>query len=162
MFKKAKETTSSRAKSASKGYSVLGPTLTFKGGELSSDEDLIIEGIVEGKIAHQTHHLTIGESGKVKADVRARIITVEGTIEGDLHGDEAVHIASTARVTGNIVSPRITIEDGASFDGSIKTTQASIATAPVASEEAPKATGLTGSVGVRARQQQVSEHAETG
>ena len=49
----------------SKGVSVLGPTLTFRGGELSSDEDLVIEGTVEGKIAHQSHHLTIGKSGRV-------------------------------------------------------------------------------------------------
>ena len=74
-----------------KGTSVLGPTLTFKGGELSSDEDLIIEGTVEGKIAHQNHHLTIGKNGRVKADVRARLITVYGTVEGDLRGDEGVH-----------------------------------------------------------------------
>ena len=156
MFKKAEQTAAPRGK---KAQSVLGPTLTFKGGELSSDEDLIIEGTVEGTIAHQSHHLTIGESGRVKADVRAMVITVEGTIEGNLHGDEAVYIASTASVTGNVVTPRIVIEDGASFDGSVKTSQASIATA---SEEAPSKTGLAGSIGVRARRQQAPEQAETG
>jgi cytoskeletal protein CcmA (bactofilin family) len=104
-----------------KGASVLGPTLTFRGGELSSDEDLIIEGTVEGKIAHQNHHLTIGKNGKVKANIRARLITVYGTVEGDLHGDEGVQISATAHVKGNVVAPRVSLEPGARFEGSITT-----------------------------------------
>src|SRR6185436_18899443 len=111
----------SRPAAPQKGVSVLGPTLTFKGGELSSDEDLIIEGTVEGKIAHQSHHLTIGKNGKVKANVRARLITVYGTVEGDLHGDEGVQITATARVIGNVVAPRVSLEPGARFEGSITT-----------------------------------------
>ena len=104
-----------------KAVSVLGPTLSIKGGELSFDEDLIIEGTVEGKIAHQGHHLTIGKSGRVKANIRARLITVYGTVEGDLHGDEGVEISASARVTGNVVGPRVTLEGGATFKGSITT-----------------------------------------
>jgi len=111
----------SRPAAPQKGVSVLGPTLTFKGGELSSDEDLIIEGTVEGKIAHQSHHLTIGKNGKVKANVRARLITVYGTVEGDLHGDEGVQITATAHVKGNVVAPRVSLEPGARFEGSITT-----------------------------------------
>jgi cytoskeletal protein CcmA (bactofilin family) len=117
-----------------KGVSVLGPTLTFRGGELSSDEDLIIEGTVEGKIAHQNHHLTIGKNGRVKANVRARLITVYGTVEGDLHGDEGVQITATARVIGNVVAPRVSLESGARFEGSITTKDNSNA-AEVASPE---------------------------
>ena len=135
MFKKQSDppmTTSFRVESetrSSKGVSVLGPTLTFRGGELSSDEDLIIEGTVEGKIAHQNHHLTIGKNGRVKANVRARLITVYGTIEGDLHGDEAVQITATARVIGNVVAPRVSLESGARFEGSITTKEDSRAAA---------------------------------
>jgi cytoskeletal protein CcmA (bactofilin family) len=119
----------SETRPAAKGVSVLGPTLTFRGGELSSDEDLIIEGTVEGKIAHQSHHLTIGKNGKVKANVRARLITVYGTVEGDLHGDEGVQIAASARVIGNVVAPRVSLEPGAKFEGSITTRDDSRATA---------------------------------
>lgn len=115
------EAAASEPRQAPKGASVLGPTLTFRGGELSSDEDLIIEGTVEGKIAHQSHHLTIGKNGKVKANVRARLITVYGTVEGDLHGDEGVQIAASARVVGNVVAPRVSLEPGARFEGSITT-----------------------------------------
>ncbi len=141
MFKKQNDapmTNSFRVESETrpaKGTSVLGPTLTFKGGELSSDEDLIIEGTVEGKIAHQNHHLTIGKNGRVKANVRARLITVYGTIEGDLHGDEAVQITATARVIGNVVAPRVSLESGARFEGSITTKDDSRGTAEVASPE---------------------------
>ena len=121
----------------SKGVSVLGPSLTFKGGELSSDEDLIIEGTVEGKIAHQTHHVTIGKSGRVKANIRARLVTVYGTVEGDLHGDEGVQITATARVIGNVVAPRVALEAGARFEGSITTKDDARATARAAAVDAP-------------------------
>ena len=117
------------------GVSVLGPTLTFRGGELSSDEDLVIEGTVEGKIAHQSHHLTIGKNGKVKADVKARLITVYGTIEGNLHGDEGVHIMASARVIGNVVAPRVSIEVGARFEGGIQTKEAVAVSARPAAPE---------------------------
>lgn len=123
------EAAATESRAPSKGVSVLGPTLTFRGGELSSDEDLIIEGTVEGKIAHQSHHLTIGKNGKVKANVRARLITVYGTVEGDLHGDEGVQITATARVIGNVVAPRVSLEPGAKFEGSITTREDSRAPA---------------------------------
>ena len=123
------EAAATESRAPSKGVSVLGPTLTFRGGELSSDEDLIIEGTVEGKIAHQSHHLTIGKNGKVKANVRARLITVYGSVEGDLHGDEGVQIAASARVIGNVVAPRVSLEPGARFEGSITTRDDSRATA---------------------------------
>ena len=98
--------------------SVIGPTLTFK-GEVSADEDLLIQGRIEGTIAHHKHNLTIGKEGRVKADIHARVITVEGQLEGNLHGDETVILKATAQVTGNLFSPRVTIEDGATFNGSV-------------------------------------------
>ena len=155
MFKKSSETPPAAFRMESdtrpaKAPSVLGPTLTFRGGELSSDEDLIIEGTVEGKIAHHSHHLTIGKQGRVKADVRARLITVYGTIEGDLHGDEGVHIAATAQVHGNVTAPRVSLENGAKFQGSIVTkdapASASAARAPVA--DAPAVAKLSAGAAV--------------
>lgn len=98
--------------------SVIGPTLTFK-GEISADEDLVIEGTIVGSIAHHKHNLTIGKEGRVQADIHARLIAVEGSMEGDLHGDEAVILRSSARVAGNIFAPRLVIEDGAVFTGSV-------------------------------------------
>lgn len=143
MFKKSNEAPapqmfrmdSGDAPRPQKGTSVLGPTLTFKGGELSSDEDLIIEGTVEGRIAHQSHQLTIGKQGRVKADIRARVITVYGSVEGDLQGDEGVHIAASGRVIGNVTAPRVSLENGANFQGSISTKDGANAGARVATAE---------------------------
>lgn len=149
MFNTSKEATAPATRKSSKGQSVLGPTLTFKGGELSSDEDLVIEGTVEGQITHHSHKLTVGKTGKVKADVHARIITIEGTIEGNLQGDEAVHIGRTGRVIGNVTSPRISIEDGATFEGRLKTTKEFAATKPGAKLDQVPSSEFAGSEGVR-------------
>jgi len=97
--------------------SVLGPTLSFK-GDLSADEDLFIQGHVEGTIAH-TQRLTVGPQGSVKANIRAQLIVVEGTVDGDLRADKSVLVKSTATVCGNIVAPAVSIAEGASFSGSI-------------------------------------------
>ncbi len=114
------EQLSAPAADTRRSRSILGPTLVFK-GELSADEDLIIEGKIEGSIHHHNKNLTIGKNGSVKADINARVITIEGTVEGDLLGDEAVVIKSSGRVTGNATGPRVIIEDGATFKGVVDT-----------------------------------------
>ena len=100
-----------------KKVSVLGKTLVFK-GELSADEDIILQGRVEGSI-HHTQSVTIGVDGVVIGDTHARSIVVEGTVEGDLRGVVSVLIASTATVRGNIAAPRVGIMEGANFNGSV-------------------------------------------
>ena len=102
----------------SRNVSVIGPTLEFK-GELQADEDLVIEGQVEGTIAHHNKRLTVGKQGRVRADIDASSVIVEGQLVGDIHGDEVVSLASGAEVTGNIFCGRIVIEDGARFNGKI-------------------------------------------
>jgi cytoskeletal protein CcmA (bactofilin family) len=102
---------------ATKKVSVLGKTLVFK-GELSADEDIILQGRVEGSI-HHTQSVTVGIDGVVIGDTHARSIVVEGTVEGDLRGVVSVLIASTATVRGNIAAPRVGIMEGANFNGSV-------------------------------------------
>ena len=97
--------------------SVLGPTLKFK-GELSADEDLLIQGTVEGTIRH-TSSLTIGESGHVKADTSAEYIVVEGSVDGDLHGVKSVKVRESAKINGNISSPSVSLVEGATFNGTV-------------------------------------------
>lgn len=97
--------------------SVLGPTLKFK-GELTADEDLLIQGKIEGSIKHSSS-LTIGESGHVKADVSAEYIVVEGRVEGDLKGGKCVKIRESAKIDGNVVSPSVSLVEGAKFNGKI-------------------------------------------
>jgi len=100
-----------------KQVSILGPTLKFK-GELTANEDLVIQGQIEGSINH-TSSLTIGEEGKLNADVKAEHISVEGKVKGDLEGREAVVIKDNADVTGNIFSPTVNLYEGATFNGRI-------------------------------------------
>ncbi len=102
--------------------SVIGPTLKFK-GELSANEDLIIEGEIEGTIAHQDKNLTVGKEGRVKADINARTVEIYGKVEGDIHGEDTVKLAKSADVKGNIFCARIIMEDGAAFSGNIDMSQ---------------------------------------
>jgi len=107
--------------------SVLGKTLIFK-GELSADEDLILQGRVEGSI-HHTQSLTVGVDGVVIGDTHARSIVVEGTVEGDLKASVSVLVAATAKVRGNIAAPRVGIMEGANFNGSVDMSSAQAARA---------------------------------
>jgi cytoskeletal protein CcmA (bactofilin family) len=102
----------------SKNVSVIGSTLVFK-GELSADEDLIIEGCIEGTIAHHKKHLTIGEQGRVTADIHASSVIILGQLIGDIHSEGIVSLAKSANVKGDIFCARIVMEDGARFKGKI-------------------------------------------
>jgi len=122
--------------------SVLGPTLKFK-GELTANEDLLIQGQIEGTINHSSS-LTVGQEGKLKANVKAEYISVEGKVDGDLAGSKSVVVKEGADVKGNIYSPTVTLREGATFNGSIDMTgkEQPAAKAPEknasSSEERPK------------------------
>ena len=107
-----------RAPETAPKVSVLGPTLRFR-GELSAQEDLIIQGSVEGSITH-TQSLTVGTDGTMKGDIRARVIVIDGKVEGDLYATESVNIRATAKVKGNVFAPRVGITEGAFFQGQIE------------------------------------------
>lgn len=98
--------------------SVLGRSLVFK-GELSAEEDLLIQGRVEGSIKHSAKNLTIGANGKVKADIDAHRVIVQGSVQGDIRGNDIVTVEPSANVQGNIFAPRVGLKDGAKFKGSI-------------------------------------------
>jgi cytoskeletal protein CcmA (bactofilin family) len=102
---------------AARAVAVLGPTLRFK-GELSADEDFVLQGRIEGSINH-TQSVTIGADGVVVGNIHARVVTIDGSVEGDLHGIESVVVHATGRVNGNIFAPRVGIVDGAFFNGRI-------------------------------------------
>jgi cytoskeletal protein CcmA (bactofilin family) len=97
---------------------VLGKTLLFR-GELTAEEDVILQGRVEGSIRH-ARNLIIGSEGSVLGDVYASHLTVEGLVEGDLHCSEAVVVRATAQVRGNIFAPRVGIMEGATFNGRVE------------------------------------------
>ena len=107
-----------KASEAASRASVLGPTLKFR-GELSAQEDLIVQGSVEGSITH-TQSLTVGTDGTMKGDIRARVIVIDGKVEGDMYATESVNIRATAKVKGNVFAPRVGISEGAFFQGQIE------------------------------------------
>lgn len=111
----SKPTDSARAEVAHIGKSVV------IRGELSGSEDLYLDGEVEGSIELHDHHLTIGPHGKVRAHVNARDIVVHGELNGNVHGRERVELKKSAVLSGDIVTQRIVIEDGAVFKGTLDT-----------------------------------------
>ena len=88
-------------------------------GNLSGSGDLVVEGRVEGHVALQDH-MTVEDTGTVVADVETQNLTVNGKMSGNVDASDRVKISSTAVVTGDIRAPRVVIEDGARFRGSIE------------------------------------------
>lgn len=97
---------------------VIGRGLFIK-GELHGEEDLIIEGRVEGEITLKKH-LVIESTGIILADIQTENITIKGEMRGNMNASDKVEIHSAARVVGDIVAPRVVIEDGAKFKGHIE------------------------------------------
>ena len=97
---------------------VVGSSIFIK-GDLTGEEDLSIDGRLEGKIESRRHNVTVGKSGCIKGDIYGKLIIVEGTVEGNLYGEEQLIVRHSGTVRGNIVSPRVALEDGSNFKGSI-------------------------------------------
>jgi cytoskeletal protein CcmA (bactofilin family) len=97
---------------------MIGQSITIK-GEVSGNEDLLIQGRVEGSVNLKQNYVTIGPDGDVKADITGRVVMVEGSVEGNLSAEEQVILRSSAMVQGDIVAPRVVLEDGARFRGGV-------------------------------------------
>lgn len=97
---------------------MIGPSIVIK-GTVSGEEDLVIQGKVEGSVELGAHEVSVGQSGQVNADVTAKIVRIDGEVAGDIRGHEKVVISKSGNVRGNIIAPRVTLEDGAIFKGSI-------------------------------------------
>jgi cytoskeletal protein CcmA (bactofilin family) len=109
----------------------LGKSIVFK-GDLSGDEDLEIEGKVEGTVKLPSHQVTIGAHGKVTAQVEAKNVVVIGHVAGNVTAGERVEVQATGVVDGDIQAPRLLIQEGAVVNGSIK-----MGGAPAAKASAP-------------------------
>ena len=101
-----------------KERAIIGPSISIK-GTLAGEEDLMIQGQVEGKIDLKNNNITVGRNGRIKADIYGKIISIEGEVEGNLFGDEKIVLRQSGVVRGNMTSPRVNLEDGAKFKGSI-------------------------------------------
>ena len=87
---------------------VIGPGI-YINGDISGDENLVIEGKVDGKIRLDSHQVEVGQSGRVNADITAKVIKIAGEVRGDITGTEKVIILRSGNVRGNIVAPRMTL-----------------------------------------------------
>jgi cytoskeletal protein CcmA (bactofilin family) len=94
---------------------VIGPRTVVK-GEITGDEDVLVEGTVEGEIKI-ARDLRVGQGGTVRATISAQSVVVSGEVVGDCHAENRVEIQASGRVTGNIRAPKIVIAEGAMFKG---------------------------------------------
>ena len=94
----------------------LGATLTIR-GEITSEEDLQIDGKVQGPISLQGRRLTIGRTAELHSDVTANEVIVYGKLTGDLCARDRVEIKKDGSVSGDVTTARVSIEDGADFKG---------------------------------------------
>jgi len=107
-----------QARSPGANSAVIGASIRIE-GSIHGSEDLLIQGEVRGTVELKENRVTIGTEGRVFADVHAQVIRVEGQIDGHLIASEQVMIEESARITGSITAPRISLKDGASFNGTI-------------------------------------------
>jgi cytoskeletal protein CcmA (bactofilin family) len=96
----------------------IGPSITIV-GDLTGEEDLTILGKVEGKVNLPQNSVTIGRSARVTADIHAKVVSVEGEVRGNLIAAEQILIRKTATMLGNLTAPRVGLEDGCRFKGSV-------------------------------------------
>jgi cytoskeletal protein CcmA (bactofilin family) len=121
----------------------LGASLQIK-GEISGNEDLHIDGTVEGLVQLEDRKLTVGASAKLTADVVAREVVVYGSVKGNLRARDRIEIKKDGSVVGDLTTARIMIEDGAYFKGSIEIDRnSSLTTSPSTDLDKPAYTRTT-------------------
>lgn len=95
----------------------------FLKGELSGEEDFLIEGKFQGKINLENHNILVGQGGKVEADIHVKNITINGSVKGNIYASGKVFISKDGQMKGDIIAPKISIMDGAQFKGGIRMNQ---------------------------------------
>lgn len=115
---------------------VIGPNIRIQ-GELSGDEDLVVEGRVEGKIS-VSKGLRIGPQAQVNAEVKAHHVVIAGRVVGNVVAAEKVEILPSGILEGNIRSPKIAIAEGAQFKGSVDMSGKGAPASPAPASPAPE------------------------
>jgi cytoskeletal protein CcmA (bactofilin family) len=92
-------------------------------GEISGDDDLYIDGQAEGQFRFPHSKVTVGPNGRVKANIEARDIVIEGSVIGNLKASSAVQLGSSSRVQGSLIAARVAIDDGARLRGKVEMTR---------------------------------------
>jgi cytoskeletal protein CcmA (bactofilin family) len=99
-------------------FAHIGKSVVIK-GELSGSEDLYVDGRVEGSIELRENNLILGPNGNVKANVTAKGVVIQGTVEGTVRASDRVELRKSAIMTGDVITARVSVEEGALFKGKI-------------------------------------------
>ena len=100
-------------------FAHIGKSVIIK-GELSGSEDLYIDGTVEGTIQLAGNNLVVGPNGHVHADVSAKVVVIQGKLEGNIQASDRAELRKSAVIVGDIVTQRIAMEDGAYVKGKVE------------------------------------------
>ena len=98
---------------------LIGKSLVFK-GEVSGSQDLTVNGQFEGTVSLSGHTVTVGREGRIQGDILARVIRVEGHVEGNLQGEEMIFLGPSGVVHGDLTTVRISMEEGCQFRGRLQ------------------------------------------
>ena len=101
-----------------KERAIIGSAIAIQ-GEVSGAQDLLVNGKIEGKVSLSDQSLTVGREGRIKADVFAKLISIEGYVEGTIEGKEKIVLRGTGNVRGSLIAPQVVLEEGCRFKGSI-------------------------------------------
>ena len=96
----------------------IGKSVQIK-GELNGNEDITVEGTVEGKIVLSGHNLTIGTNGRITAEIAAKCVIVNGTVVGNIDAEDRIEVRQGGSVQGDLCAPRVVLAEGARFKGSV-------------------------------------------
>ena len=99
-------------------FAHIGKSVVIK-GELSGSEDLYVDGRVEGNIELRDNNLIVGPNGDVKANVSAKGVVIQGKVEGTVKATDRVELRKSAVMSGDVITQRIAVEEGAMFRGKI-------------------------------------------
>ena len=102
----------------------IGKSISIR-GDLTGNEDMVIEGKVEGKVDLPNNQLTIGADGSLKAEIHAKSVVIVGHVVGNVVGIERVEIQGTGMVEGDVTAPKLIVAEGARLNGAIQMSQAS-------------------------------------
>ena len=110
--------TGQNARGLNGDQSVIGSSITIR-GEVSGTQDVIIKGRVEGQLSLTGCSLTVGKEGRIKADLLARVIQVDGFVDGLVRGEEQILLSETGHVRGKLIAPQVILQEGCNFKGTV-------------------------------------------
>lgn len=113
----------------------IGKSITIK-GDLTGNEDLVIDGNIEGRIDLPNNQLTIGAEGKIKADIHAKSAVLVGHVTGNVSATERIEVQASGIVDGDVRAPRLVVQEGAVINGAVEMSEGK---RPAAAEPLKKA-----------------------